>query len=167
MTTERRRASRLILALCLASGCGGNPSDTGTPEASAPQAAPAGTGRATLPPDLAGTSWVLQNVAGRPVLEDMRSTLAFRPNGQIAGLGGCNGYTGTATVTGERITIGPLATTKMACPQPAMEQEARFLDALAKAERFGVAGTNLYLHSTGLEQPLAFIRLSAFKPQAR
>lgn len=140
----------LVLAACILSGCdrGATTSETPSP--------PAAKGAAI--PDLAGTVWLLQELGGRNVLDDPKSTLGFRTEGRIAGLGGCNAFSGTATITGDRIAVGPLAGTKMACPPDVMDQEARFLDALGKAERLEVNGGLMYVYSAGLEKPLKLTR---------
>lgn len=43
---------------------------------------------------------------------------------------GCNEYSGSVVVNGERPSIRPLATTRKACDEPVLDQEARFLAAL-------------------------------------
>ncbi len=49
---------------------------------------------------------------------------------EISGSGGCNTYSGPYTLDGTHITIGPLASTQMACEQNVMDQEAAFFAAL-------------------------------------
>ena len=49
---------------------------------------------------------------------------------QVSGSAGCNQYNGSYTLNGDQVTIGPLATTRMACEQDVMDQEAAFLTAL-------------------------------------
>jgi heat shock protein HslJ len=57
-------------------------------------------------------------------------TARFGADGVLEGSGGCNDYSGSYVLEGERLSIGPLATTRKACDEPVMEQEARFLAAL-------------------------------------
>ena len=59
-----------------------------------------------------------------------RHPVLSRADGKVSGHAGCNSYFGSAIVSGEAITFGNLGSTKMACPEPAMSQEARLLDAL-------------------------------------
>jgi heat shock protein HslJ len=87
---------------------------------------------------LAGTEWVLRKLDGREgeALRG-RATLAFA-SGKVSGSTGCNRFQG-AVSEGERATslvIGPLMTTRMACPEPLMAQERAFLDKLGQAELF-------------------------------
>ena len=48
----------------------------------------------------------------------------------VSGSAGCNDYNGSYTLDGDKVTIGPLATTRKACEQPVMDQETAFLTAL-------------------------------------
>jgi heat shock protein HslJ len=63
----------------------------------------------------------------------VKQTITFDKDGKVFGDSGCNRFTGGYTVKGDRITIGPLASTMMACPQPQMDAEASFLFKLQAA----------------------------------
>jgi heat shock protein HslJ len=71
-----------------------------------------------------GTQAVTSPIAGTTL------TATFTPDGQVAGNAGCNTYTGPYKLDGTSLTVGPLATTMMACEQPKMDQETQFLKAL-------------------------------------
>jgi heat shock protein HslJ len=60
----------------------------------------------------------------------------FGGEGKLEGHGGCNRFFGSYEFAVERIAIGPLGATRMACPEPVMEREVRFLQALDDAKRF-------------------------------
>ena len=47
-----------------------------------------------------------------------------------SGSGGCNDYSGSYTLDGTSVTIGPLASTRKACEQEIMDQEMAFFAAL-------------------------------------
>lgn len=90
--------------------------------------------------DLDGTSWKLVGYNGlvEPVPADTTITAQFA-GGQISGSAGCNTY--SATVSGVEgmptgMTIGPIATTQMACPETDMQQESRYLAALASVSHW-------------------------------
>ena len=58
-------------------------------------------------------------------------TAVFHPDGSIEGNAGCNAFSGPYTAAGTSMTIGPLATTRMACSSPALDtQEQQLLTAL-------------------------------------
>ena len=118
----------------------------------APAAPPSGA------PYLVGTSWRLEDFPGTPVLDSAAPTLEFPAEGQAAGSASCNRFSGPVTVAGDSITFGPLAVTRMACPEAVMRQESAYLEALGKAERFRVEGPFLYIYISGREEPLRLLR---------
>jgi heat shock protein HslJ len=72
-------------------------------------------------------------------------TLVFR-GGSISGSSGCNSYTASYTRDGDRLTIGPLASTRKACPgTDVMQQEQEFLAALAAAATWSIQDDRLDL----------------------
>ena len=107
---------------------------------------------------LVGTTWRLEDLRGTAVLDSTAPTLEFPAEGQAAGNASCNRFTGPFIVAGDSVTFGPLAVTRMACPEAVMSQESAYLDALGKAERFRMEGPFLYIYSVGREEPLRFFR---------
>lgn len=73
----------------------------------------------------------MDSVAGEPVAADAGIEIAFEADGSVAGSTGVNRLMGHYAQDGERLTAGPLATTKMAGPAAAMSLEQRLLAALA------------------------------------
>jgi heat shock protein HslJ len=63
----------------------------------------------------------------------VKQTITFTADGQVYGDSGCNRFTGKYTTDGDRISIGPLASTMMACPQRQMDAEATFLTRIQAA----------------------------------
>jgi heat shock protein HslJ len=69
----------------------------------------------------------------------------------IGGDGGCNEFNGPFTIDGDAITIGPLASTRRACADPAAgTQEQQYLAALELAKTYRVTGDTLELFRGGL-----------------
>jgi heat shock protein HslJ len=64
---------------------------------------------------------------------DSAPSAVFGADGSLSGATGCNSYRGTYTVDGVAVTIGPLRTTRMACPPELAEQETGILKALESA----------------------------------
>ena len=95
------------------------------------------TGTASLAM-LDGTAWVLRKLDGQAgdALPG-RATLAFA-SGKVSGSTGCNRFQGTVSEgdSATSLLIGPLMTTRMACPEPLMTQEHRFLEQLEQTEVF-------------------------------
>ena len=104
--------------------------------------------------DLAGTSWQVigYNNGKQAVVSMLAGTemyIDFGKDGSVSGGGGCNTYSGPYTVKGNQISIGPLASTMMACGDPAgiMEQEQQYLAALATAATYQIEGNVLELRT--------------------
>jgi polar amino acid transport system substrate-binding protein len=102
---------------------------------------------------LAGTRWVVTaiydpEVTGPGViLPGTTLTLIFGVDGKVNGSAGCNSYSSTYLVNGNKLTITPPTATSMMCAEPVgiMEQEATFLTTLPSAGSFAIKGTQLQI----------------------
>jgi hypothetical protein len=65
----------------------------------------------------------------------------FRSDGKVGGHSGCNRFTGTYMQKDDTLTMGPFATTRMACQPEVMEREQQFLAMLVTVRPAG--GTHL------------------------
>jgi membrane-bound inhibitor of C-type lysozyme/heat shock protein HslJ len=90
---------------------------------------PAGSG--IVVPDNPYGSWRATEI-GALTADATETTLEIGEDGTIGGQGGCNGYSGNATIVGGAIQVGPIAATKMACEPAIMEQETVYFEALGK-----------------------------------
>jgi heat shock protein HslJ len=71
------------------------------------------------------------------------TTATFTKEGALSGSGGCNQYNGAYVLSGSSaIAVGPLATTKMFCPDPAGSQETSYLSILQKSVQWEVNPTS-------------------------
>jgi heat shock protein HslJ len=106
---------------------------------------------ATMPAPLRGPTWHLvsynngkQAVVGIEAGTD--PTAVFGDDGTISGLATCNQFNGTFSTTDGTIKIGPLATTLMACPTTAQQdQETAYLAALTASTTYTIQGSTLEL----------------------
>jgi putative lipoprotein len=81
---------------------------------------------------------------------DPMPTIEFAADGNVSGTTGCNQYNGTYTVDGKKITFSPLASTLMACTDPATSaQESIFIETVQGATNWAIDDGNLSL--TGLK----------------
>lgn len=87
---------------------------------------------------LFGVKWIAEDIGGGGVNDKARSTITFAAGGVVNGSGGCNNFSGTAKVDGNRIEIGPLAATQKACIPALADQEQKFFRALANAHLFEI-----------------------------
>ncbi|MCB8926789.1 MAG: META domain-containing protein [Ardenticatenaceae bacterium] len=99
-------------------------------------------------PDLNGTSWLLEQFGpegeATAVLPDTTITLNFTDEG-VNGTAGCNSYFGDMTQAGSALSFGALGSTRMACPEPIMQQENDYLAALGTVSTFSLADGQLTL----------------------
>lgn len=97
---------------------------------------------------LEGTEWQLIQLDGRSVKAAPETFVLKLENGSVSGAGACNRLMGSYK-TGERraLKIGPLATTKMACPN--LDQEQQFLRALESTTHYDMDGPMMLLLSNG------------------
>ncbi len=88
-----------------------------------------------------GTGGVASLVAGSEV------TATFAEDGTVSGSAGCNTYTGQFSEDGSGISIGPLASTLIACEgiEGVDAQEAQFLAAMGRATQYRIDGFTLEL----------------------
>jgi heat shock protein HslJ len=114
---------------------------------------------AAAPVELTGTSWRLEDLAGRGVVAGMEATLEFPEPGIAEGNGTCNRFRGPVTVTGGSIRFGALISTKRACvDEAANAQETGYLAALGAAERWEIRGDFLFIYPADRAQPLRLAR---------
>ena len=115
-------------------------------------------------PDLLNTEWLLEDLAGKGVLDRAQATLAFPGPNKVAGKGSCNRFFGGVEIKGETIKFSGLASTRMACLSPAVSnQEQNYLKALEGAEKIVIDGPYLLIYSKGLEKPLRFTQMNPTK----
>jgi heat shock protein HslJ len=101
--------------------------------------------------ELPGTSWVLVEMDGAEPVADAAPTLAFAEDGTVSGSTGCNTFSASVTIDGTSLEFGPLATTRMACTDPAVnEQEQAFLLAMEDVTSYTIdADGRLVLEGDG------------------
>jgi len=87
---------------------------------------------------LVGPVWIAEQVAGGALPVDPQVTLQFGADGNAAGKGGCNQYSGPYQTTGSNISFGAMVSTKMACDGAIMEREQAYLDLLARVSTYEV-----------------------------
>jgi heat shock protein HslJ len=103
-----------------------------------------------VPITLTGTTWSATGIntgtgAVSSLVAGTTVTAVFADDGTLSGNAGCNTYNGTYEVTGTKMTIGPLATTRMACEPDVSTQEANYLAALGRVTTYTIRGDQLEL----------------------
>ena len=79
--------------------------------------------------------WRVVRIGDELLPQGVIATVVFDPDGRASGRSGCNRFMGSYTLSGEGLSFGQIAGTRMACPPAEMETEQRFLDLLQKITR--------------------------------
>ena len=108
---------------------------------------------------LEGPTWLAENIKGGGVIDNAQSTLVFASGGRVTGSGGCNRLFATANISGDALTFGAVGTTRMACAPALMDQEQKFLGALAVTRTFRFEGPYLKLYDGNGAELIRFTQL--------
>ena len=132
-------ACALLTACTIPFGASSPPSAAGRPAQAA--SIPEGASFAQLQ----GADWTPDEPGFAAPGADRGPALRFIDGDRVSGSGGCNRFTGPASLEAGVLRIGPLASTRMACPGGAMQAEARFLSVLERARGARLEGDRLVL----------------------
>lgn len=143
----------VALAMIVVTAC--SPEGTSTPDT----ASDAGAAPGPVTPDvtLANTYWKLIELNGAAVEpgEGRELHMILRGADQVGGYAGCNQFTGSATVTGDGLAFGPMASTRRMCAG-VMAQEDAYLQALESAHRYEISGEDLVIENAAGEIVMRF-----------
>jgi heat shock protein HslJ len=115
-----------------------------------------GVSRGAAAPFSPDTRWRLVQLSPDLPLGAVRVEAVFDAAARrVSGTSGCNRFSGAFTADGHRLTIGPLATTRMACPAPQMRIEEAVLRTLAAARSWTESDAVLVIE-TGTGESLTF-----------
>jgi heat shock protein HslJ len=110
---------------------------------------------------LADTRWSLVNLNGQSVGSHPQVTLKFEDS-QLNGADGCNSYSTSYTVKGGKLSVNKnIAATRMACPEPIMQQAAAYITALTQAAAYKIDGRQLMLSDSSGKVLATFMRQSS------
>lgn len=97
---------------------------------------------------LENTYWKLMSLGGDSVTvapgQGEPHLIFNSATGRVAGSGGCNQLGGTYELDGDRLSLGSVIATLMACPE-GMETEKAFLEALQRVQGWRITGRQLDL----------------------
>jgi heat shock protein HslJ len=96
------------------------------------------TGAGARPGDAAvlpGTAWGVEQIDEVPA-DRAATTVRFVSDTRVAGRAGCNQYAGALHLGPRTVSIDEALSTRMACEPTVMDQERRFLAALAAVRAF-------------------------------
>jgi heat shock protein HslJ len=92
-------------------------------------------------------TWTLTTLPGQalPAGRDRNAVTVRFESGRVHGFAGCNQFMGSYTLEGDKLAVGRLAGTMMACPEPAMAVESRFLQTFSGVLKVAVSGDAMTL----------------------
>jgi predicted amidohydrolase YtcJ/heat shock protein HslJ len=96
----------------------------------------------------AGKEWRLTTLNGAEIVAEKPPTMKFE-HGKLDIFGGINRLTGSYALVHDTVTMGSLASTKMAGDPALMEMESSLAATLASVDAFKVSGDELELSSKG------------------
>jgi heat shock protein HslJ len=108
---------------------------------------------------LSGAEWVVEDIAGRGIVDGSQVTLTFAEDGGLSGSASCNRYATGLTIGGEGVSVGQIAATQKMCPEELMDQERAFFAALASVGRFDIGADGaLLLYDPASADPILTAR---------
>ncbi len=75
-------------------------------------------------------------IGERPLIDSSMLTLTLLDEQHAAGMAGCNNWSASYQLKDDKLSLQNIATTRKLCAPALMEQEQRFLDALARVQRW-------------------------------
>ena len=87
---------------------------------------------------LQNSHWQIEKIFQNEVLQGSTASLQFAETAHISGNSGCNVFHGGVGIEQDRISVKPLAGTRMACSDQLMEQEMHLYSALDLAEKWTI-----------------------------
>jgi len=96
-----------------------------------------------------GAYWVLYSLEGQDVQRPQNTQTAYvrfeEGKTRVIGFTGCNRFSGKYKLSGQKLTMSNLSSSRMACPE--IDQENKMLDLLGQVDSYRVAGDLLTLYA--------------------
>lgn len=85
--------------------------------------------------DLQGKVWLAEDINNGGIIDRARVSMEFAENGLLAGRAGCNNYTTSYGLDGNKLEVRPqIAVTMMACADSLMDLERKYLEIIQDAD---------------------------------
>ena len=117
--------------------------------------------------DLEGREWFLRELGrGQPMPDDVEISMVFQDD-RVSGSSGCNNYfAGVMARNPGELAFNGMGATRMACPEPVMDLERRYLRVLAGASSYSFLAGRLVL-SCDTEEGLTTLVFGERKPHPK
>ena len=110
------------------------------------------------PAEISIPAWRPTHLGEMRLEDNSEMFVQFEEGGQLRGHGGCNRFSGSYELENGSLQVGPLRSTRMACPEPAMSFEISFMEALQTPSKASLVGNKLILRTA---EDVITIRFSA------
>jgi heat shock protein HslJ len=102
---------------------------------------------AATPADISMPAWRPTHLGEMRLEDNNEMFVQFEEGGQLRGHAGCNRFSGSFELKDGSLQVGPLRSTRMACPEPAMSFEMSFMEALQAPTNASIVGNKLVLRT--------------------
>lgn len=109
---------------------------------------------------LSATAWRPSHIGEMTLADDVELYVQFETDGELAGYAGCNRFFGRYALTDSTLTIGPLGSTRKACPPDVTAFEFSYIDALQSAATVARADARIALRN---DKGLTTVRFDAIE----
>lgn len=94
---------------------------------------------------ITGQQWRPVIIGSDEVPADSGLFVLFEVDGSIKGNAGCNQFTGSLETSEGAMSVGALASTRMACPEEVMDRDNAFTQAISQTRHFEMGDNSLQL----------------------
>ena len=108
-------------------------------------------------------AWIVEDIAGRGIIDYSRIELVLEYDEQLSGSTGCNLLLGRYRVDGSAMTIDIAMTTRKVCPEALMYQERVFQGAIESIDSYRFDPTGALVLQEG-NQPLVLAQSHKRRP---
>lgn len=86
--------------------------------------------------------WMVEDIAGRGMIDNSRATLVFRADGAFSGRASCNIMASAYRAAEHMLTIQPVSLSRATCPPAIMNQEALLVEQLSLVRSYSFDETD-------------------------
>jgi heat shock protein HslJ len=144
MTQKISLLTILTLLITLLSACNNNSDHKVSVESASTPQSTSPMNPAHMNEQLIGT-WQVESIDNMPVIDRSPARIVFKDQQSVSGSASCNNFSTSYMVEGKLLTIKPAAVTRKMCAPVLMDQESKFLSALAKVKSYKIENDMLYL----------------------
>ena len=99
------------------------------------------------PKEISIPAWRPTHLGEMRLEDNSEMFVQFEEGGQLRGHAGCNRFSGSYELEDGSLQAGPLRSTRMACPEPAMSFEISFMEALQSPAKASIVSNKLVLRT--------------------